>query len=389
MTLSTPLTEIRSVGTRRANALATLGLTNVAKLIAHLPMRHERIEAEAPLGEVTPGQIISARGQITATRVVMKRPRPRFEAVLLDASGRLDLVWFNMTHLRNQIHPGMRLWVQGKANRRGSAVQIINPKHRVLKDESEPPATDARIRPVYPASEAVPSRDIEAAVQAILSGALPLLQDHLRYVSRRTLSLRWLADSTRLSHPPAPAPEVVEARRRLAYDELLLLQLAVHLKRAHLRELLRAPALKWSEQIDARIRERFPFALTEAQDSVVRDLIKDLTSETPTNRLIQGDVGAGKTVVALYAMLLAVASGMQAALMAPTEILAEQHLASISAILKGSKVRVELLTGGTPAADRESILGRCASGEIDILIGTHALLTESVRFQNLAVAIID
>jgi ATP-dependent DNA helicase RecG len=390
ITLSTPLGDLRGVGARRAAGLATLGITNVGKLIAHLPMRHERIEAEAAIGELpVAGQIVSARGQVTATRVVLKRPRPRFEAVVLDASGRLDLVWFNMTHLRHDIHPGMRIWVQGKVGRRGSSVQLVNPKFRLIKGEEEPAAQDAQLRPVYPASEAVPSREIEKAVGAVLKHALPLLEDHLSPEYRRKRELPTLAEAYRMQHAPENEQEVGAGRRRLAYDELLLLQLAVHLKRAHLRELLRAPRLAWSETIDRRIRERFPFALTAAQDDVIKELVRDLASDTPTNRLIQGDVGSGKTVVALYAMLMAVASDQQAALMAPTEILAEQHFAGITEVLKGSKVRVELLTGATPQAERESILGRVKLGEVDILVGTHALLTESVQFASLAVAIID
>jgi ATP-dependent DNA helicase RecG len=388
--LGTNLSAIPAIGTRRANALATLGLTNVGKLIAHLPMRHERLEAEAPIGEVAPGQIIAARGQITATRVVMRPPRPRFEAVVLDASGRLDVVWFNMPHLRHQLHPGMRVWLQGKTNRRGSMLQLVNPNWRVIGDEAaEPEAQEERLRPVYPASEAAPSRMIEQAMKAALPLALPLLEDHLPEAFLKKKEMPSLREAYRMMHAPESEAEIAAGRRRLAYDELLLLQLAVHLKRAHLREVLRAPAMRWSPAIDRRIRERFGFDLTESQAAVVQELVKDLTSETPTNRLIQGDVGSGKTVVALYAMLLAVASDQQAALMAPTEILAEQHFSSISGMLRGSKVRVELLTGGTPQSERESILGRCALGEVDILIGTHALLTENVQFRALGVAIVD
>src|SRR5262249_34354944 len=150
-----------------------------------------------------------------------------------------------------------------------------------------------------------------------------------------------------------------------------------------------SPALRWTAAIDSHIRERFPFTLTPAQDVVVKEIAADLGRQTPTNRLIQGDVGSGKTVVALYAMLMAVASEHQAALMSPTEILAEQHYASIAAMLAGSRVRVALLTGETPPADRASILARCEDGEIDILIGTHSLAKEAVRFHSLAVAIID
>jgi ATP-dependent DNA helicase RecG len=380
--------DVPGIGPRRATDLATLGLTSIGRLLGYLPMRHEHLEAESTVEEVAAGRNISTRGEITATRVVM-RGKPRFEAVMLDHTGRLDLVWFNQTYLRERLHPGTRIQVEGQAKRRGPGLQLINPKFTILTDAREAPVREERLRPVYPASEAVPSRMIEAAVRAVLPLALPLIEDHLSAEYRRPRELPSLAEAYRMYHAPESEAEVAAARRRLAYDELLLLQLGVALKRAHLRQTLKAPALRWSEAIDRHIRERIPFTLTPAQDGVVADLVKDLSTDAPTNRLIQGDVGAGKTAVALYAMLMAVASEQQAALMAPTEILAEQHYAGISLMLEGSKVRIALLTGATPPNERAEILDRVASGRIDLLIGTHSLLTESVRFSDLAIAIVD
>jgi ATP-dependent DNA helicase RecG len=389
ITLRTPIDRVPGVGDASALALRALGLTNLGRLIAHLPMRYERLEAEAPIAELLPGQIISARGEVTATRLVMRGKRPRFEAVLMDPSGRLDLVWFNATYMRDKVHPGMRLRVQGKAKRFGYGLQIANPSQWAIDESDEAPTTQARLRPVYPASEAITSRQIERIMARALPKAIPLLIDHLSEDFRRAKAMPTLAEAYRAIHDPSTLDDANAARRRLAYDELLFLQLGVALKRRHLRDTLRAPALRWNDRIDAHIRERFAFIFTPAQDGVVRDVVRDLTSTTPTNRLIQGDVGSGKTAIALYAMLMAVGSGQQAALMAPTELLAEQHLASIERLLKGSKVRVELLTGATTPIERESILSRAASGEIDILIGTHSLLTSSVRFNSLAVAVID
>jgi ATP-dependent DNA helicase RecG len=389
LTLTTPLSAIPAVGARRAAALAMLDLATVGRLLGHLPMRHEQLQAESTVEELNQGQIVSTRGEVSATRVVPRGRKPRFEAVLLDHTGRLDLVWFNQPYLRNRIHPGAFIHVQGRANRRGHNTQLVNPRWRLIQSLHETPAQEERLRPVYPASEAVPSRIIEESVRVILPDVLPLIEDHLSPEYRRTRELPLLADAYRMYHAPESEAEIGAARRRLAYDELLLLQLGVAMKRAHLRQTLRAPAMRWSETVDRHIRERIPFTLTAAQDHVVRDLVKDLASDTPTNRLIQGDVGSGKTAVALYAMLMAVASGQQAALMAPTEILAEQHFSNLSGMLAGSKVRIDLLTGATVPAEREAILGRIAAGETDLVIGTHALLTESVRFANLAVAIID
>lgn len=388
--LTTPIDRVPGVGPARAKALRAMGLTNVGRLIAHLPLRHERHEAESPISELPLGQIASARGDITATRTVRTGRRPRLEAVLIDDSGRLDIVWFNGVYLADKIRAGARVIVQGEAKRRGPIVQMANPSFQILSQGGDEPETrQRRIRPVYPASEAISSREIERIIAGVLHPVLTRIDDHLSEGYRKARALPTLADAYRMMHEPRSEGEFDAARRRLAYDELLLLQLAVHLERVQLRQMHESPALKWNAKVDEHIRSRFPFALTPGQDDVVRDIVRDLSRSVPTNRLIQGDVGSGKTVVALYAMLMSVASRAQAALMAPTEILAEQHFASISRMLEGSRVRVELLTGGTPRAERASLLHRIETGDVDILVGTHALLTESVRFESLAVAVID
>ncbi len=396
ITLSTPLTDTGVVPPRQAEFLATLGLTNVGRLIAHLPMRHERLEAESTIAQLPLGAIGSARGEVVAVRPVKHYPKPRLEAVLMDHTGRLDVVWFNMMYLHEKVVPGARIRVQGKANRRGPGIQMINPRIEVLSlEKEEPTESSGRLRPVYPATESINSGAIERVIQKLLPAALPLLEDHLPDQFRRDRDLPTLADAYRMQHAPADQPggngdhEVLISRRRLAYDELLLLQLGVQMKRVQLRAMHTSPALAITPEIDSRIRARFPYTLTKGQESVIADLSRDLASATPTNRLVQGDVGSGKTVVALYAMLMAVASGHQGSLMAPTEILAEQHYANITNLLKGSRTRVALLTGGTPDAERDRTLAGLLDGSVDILIGTHALLTDDVRFKSLAVAIID
>ncbi|MBX3407375.1 MAG: ATP-dependent DNA helicase RecG [Phycisphaeraceae bacterium] len=389
--ISTPLAEVRALRPAWVDALARLGVVTVADLIKHLPMRYERLEAEAPIRDLAAGSIVTARGEISATRVRPGR-RPRFEAALLDHTGRLDLVWFNQTYLKDRIFPGMRLRVQGQAKRfgpHGAWLQLVNPKWEALDEDTEVAEQESRTRPVYPASEHINSAKIELAVARVLDAALPQIEDHLSDDLRRVKDLPGLAEAYRMAHRPASEEEAAAAHRRLAYDELLLLQLGVFLRRAQVRRTMRAEPLRWSEQIDRHIRARFPFALTGAQDRVIGEVVADLMRDEPANRLIQGDVGSGKTVIALYAMLLAAASGHQAALMAPTELLAEQHFLSISEVLKGSNVRMELLTGALGRSERDAALARIAAGDADLVIGTHALLTGDVKFRSLAVVVID
>lgn len=397
--LRTRVREIPGVRKADAEALERLGVRVVGQLLGHLPMRHELHLAETSIADLVEDEIVTTRGEITATRRAGVGRKTRFEAVLHDGSGRLDLVWFGATWVARKLSPGVQVRVHGKAKRFGHGLQLANPKFRVIEaDGSEtgddevpagPPPEEAKVRPVYPASEAIDSDRIWSIVLRVLDGALPLVEDHLPERFCKEKSLPDLASAYRMIHSPRDLAEAREAHRRLVYDELLLFQLAVMLKREHRVLHCKSPALAWSETIDKRIRARFGFELTEAQGEVVRQLAGDLAKPVPTNRLIQGDVGAGKTVVALYAMLLAVASGHQAALMAPTELLAEQHFASISAMLSGSEVRVALLTGSGSAADRAAVEARVASGDVDLVIGTHALVTDRTRFASLAVAVID
>lgn len=397
LVLTSAIESVPGVGPKRGEAFRRLGIPSVAHLIDHLPHRHEFEQGEDRVENLVIGQVGTASGRVSAARVV-PTGRKRFEAVLIDdAGGRLDLTWFGGVYLARKIEPGMRVRVTGKLQRRGPLVQMVNPGWEPLTDDAEAGSTQSRYRPVYPASEELPSAAIERAVVAALPRVVGMLEDHLpeRYRSERALPT--LADAYRMLHRVDDAgvdklgaeAEVREAKRRLTYDELLMLQLGVCMRKAHLRQTLRAPVLPWSAEIDQRIRARIPFTLTAGQEAVVKEIAADLQRSYPANRLIQGDVGAGKTVVALYAMLMAVAAGHQAAMLAPTEVLAEQHFGSLCTMLSGSRVRIELLTGSISGADRAAIQSRLSSGEIDIVVGTHALLTGAVRFDKLAVAVID
>ncbi len=225
---------------------------------------------------------------------------------------------------------------------------------------------------------------IERLLGGVLPWALPLVPDPLPPQLVRDHEMPVQREALRMMHRPRDADEPKAARRRLAFNELLLLQLGIALRRAEVEQRFVAPELRFNEQIDRHIRERFPFTLTDTQAEAVRQIAADLTRTRPMNRMLQGDVGAGKTVVALYALLMAVADRKQGALMAPTELLAEQHYLSISRMLAGSNVRVALLTG-KQKDDQAAV----ASGSADLVIGTHALLSASTVFADLAVVVID
>ncbi len=379
------------MGKKRGAALRAMGLPSVAHLIHLLPHRYEHEAAEAAISDLRANEVVTARGEVTATRVAGRPPKSRFEAVLMDETGRLDLVWFNGGYLRSRIHPGSRIRVQGKSRKFGGGLQVTNPTWEPLADEAntEPKRRRERLRPVYPGTEDISPRVLDIVIQGILDPAIELIEDHLPEAHRKERALPSLREAYRMAHRPESLDEAAQAQRRLAYDELLLLQLGLQMKRAYMERSVRAPALHWSKQIDAHIRARLPFELTMGQDAAVREIARDLQKEQPANRLIQGDVGSGKTVVALYAMLMAAADRMQGAMMAPTELLAEQHFLTLAEMLAGSNVRIDLLTGAKRGEERAETLSRIESGETDIVVGTHALLTETVRFKDLAVVVID
>jgi ATP-dependent DNA helicase RecG len=393
ITLTTNVAALEGVGPRRAAEFRRLGIRCVADLLVHLPMRYERDLGEGSIGAAasdgsTGAARATIRGEVLRTRVAGGRTR-RFEATVADASGTILLTWFNAPWMKERLHPGMRVRATGRMDRFAGWLQMVNPAWEALGGEDEPAPRGAGLRPVYSASEELTSAVVERTIAPILEPALALVADHLGEAHRRERAMPELAEAYRMIHRPRDEDEVAAARRRLAYDELLMLQLAVMMKRRHRRSALAAPRLRHDAEIDRHILARIPFALTPGQRGVIDEIARDLQGTVPMNRLVQGDVGAGKTVVALYAILMAVASECQAALMAPTELLAEQHEASIVAMLEGARVRIALLTGSLPASERARVLAGIEAGEVDVVIGTHALLTQAVAFRRLAVAIVD
>lgn len=388
--LSTPVRQLRGVGTRRAEILKRLGIHSVLDLLRHLPSRYEYESSEGTISDLPMDGIGSTRGIIVNTRLIPGRKGGRFQATLQDHQARLDLVWFNASYLREKLHPGMLIRVQGKIKVFSGYPQMVNPKWEPLDESNATPAKVERLRPVYPATEDLPSAKIEALIAPLFPDILTQIVDPLPEDFVAQHAMPGLADAFRMVHQPKNEEESAAARRRLAYNELLILQVGIALRRHHFRTALIAPPLRWSSSTDEHIRKRFPFSLTSSQEKAINEIVADLKQSKPMNRLLQGDVGAGKTVVALYALLLAVADRKQGALMAPTELLAEQHFRSISQMLEGSNVQMALLTSSRLAgAARNQIEADIEAGRTEIVIGTQALLTETIRFNDLAVVVVD
>jgi ATP-dependent DNA helicase RecG len=389
LTLETPVQYVRRVGPVRAEQLRELGIETVEDVLMYFPRRYDLRRGGQPIATLT-GEEDNATvvARIVETRENRFGRRPWFEATLEDDSGMVNARWFHGSFLKNRLQEGMTVAVTGKTSVYKSAVQFIQPQVLGLFDREGRDVWSDELLPVYPAGGKLSSTIIAQVVQQVLPEARRLVPRWFPPAYCRQRGLMERPEAVTAMHRPQDRRQWALARKRLAYDECLLMQLAMAILRS--RAAARpAYRLEATAEIDRRIRARLPFDLTAAQDRSVAEIAADLDRPHPMNRLLQGDVGSGKTVVALYAALTAVAHRKQVALMAPTEILARQHFEKIEAYLAGSRVRMALLTGGQAQARREQILQELAAGRIDLLVGTQALLGEGVKFAQLALVIVD
>jgi ATP-dependent DNA helicase RecG len=400
-----PVSRLKAVGAaKRAENFAKFGISNLLELLTHYPRRWIDRTREAPIADAGEGVDVLVIGELRSVNGPPPGPRrgpSRVTATVADDSGRLSLVFFNQPYRAKQLKVGSLVAVFGRIGRFNGVKQMTNPTVDVLGDPDERPRP---IVAVYPQSEKVdlPSWTVLRAVEETLARCKARgISDPLPMSVRERCSLMERDDALVGIHSPETFAHKEAARRRLAFDELLRVQLVLVMrKRAFERG-----SVGITHVIDGELVRRFhahlPYELTGAQRRVIAEIESDLASSTPMHRLLQGDVGAGKTLVAVSAMLVAVQGGHQGALMAPTEVLAEQHAVGIRRLLEGLRVpaddtldgerdvRVELLTSSVTAEKRRDILAGLADGKVDIAIGTHALIQETVNFHSLGVVVVD
>ncbi|HEX2383082.1 MAG TPA: ATP-dependent DNA helicase RecG [Acidimicrobiales bacterium] len=393
---ATPVTVLKGIGPERARALERLEVTNVLDLLTYYPRRYVDRSREARIGDLTVGEEATVLVEVKATNA----RRTRGGKVLVtcdvtDGSAHMRLTFFNQSWRERQLRPGMQVLVFGKLDVFQGRKQMTNPVVDLVGDRT------GKLIPVYPQSDKarVYTWDIARWLDEVLERAGEFaepapsaLLDRFDFVDR-TAAFRGI-------HHPETMHEADEARRRLVFDELFRLQLALVLRKRALERRSAGIVHEVGGDLVRRFHEGLPYDLTRAQVRVIDEIERDLVRNHPMHRLLQGDVGSGKTVVALSALLVAVEGGHQGAFMAPTEVLAEQHALSVRALLEGftlpadnllgdRALKVELLTGRTTATERRRILGGLESGEADILIGTHALIEEGVAFRSLGVVVVD
>jgi ATP-dependent DNA helicase RecG len=388
--LAQPVESLALVGPTRAKHFHKLRVDTLGDLLEYFPRDYVYESAEKPIEALVPDQVQTVRGEITAIDYVPGR-RPRFAATLSDGPQRLSLVFFNAAYVRWKLHPGMMIRVQGAVKMLRNIPEMVNPKWSIV-DESTAPIEASRYRPIYPATAGLPSDVIAAIVHANLPAALEHVREWFDAELLRHRKLCQRQQAYRAIHEPADEREALGARRRIIYDELIVMQLGLGMsKRLRDGGKFTAPVLRVDKLLDERIRKRFPFQMTRGQEQAVWQILRDFQGGVPMNRLLQGDVGSGKTVVAVYAMLVAVANRMQSAILAPTEVLAEQHYLTLSNMLAGSSVRIALFTQRTKSKkkDRQQLARDLAEGAIHIAVGTQALLQEDVEFANLGLVVAD
>ncbi|MDP9175338.1 MAG: ATP-dependent DNA helicase RecG [Planctomycetota bacterium] len=386
--LSQSIAELEGVGNVRASQLRGIGIGTLGELIEYFPRDYQFESEEKPIASLRAEEIGIARGEVTAVNYIAGRGRPRFEATLSQEQERLSLVFFNGAYLRRQIHPGLMLRVRGMVRYFRGLPQMSNPKWEIVAESTEAIA-DSKLRPIYPASGRLTSEVIDRLIQANAEHALAAVPEWFapELLARRKLMGR--AEAYRAIHHPKDQRQAVSARRRLIYDELMLMQVGLAMSHRLSNDRISAPVLRIDKTLDRRIQARFPFDLTEAQKGAIWEIVGDIKSGRPMKRLLQGDVGSGKTVVALYAILVTIANKMQAVLLAPTEVLAEQHFLTMKSLLRDSRVNVDLVTSRTRRQAKSTLSERLASGEIHLAVGTQALLEETIEFGNLGLIVVD
>ncbi|HEX6209232.1 MAG TPA: ATP-dependent DNA helicase RecG [Methylomirabilota bacterium] len=383
--LDRPLRTVLPELARGAGTLARLGITTPRQALFNLPFRYDDFSELRPLGDLIPDEKQSARVRVTDVKVEKgfgRRPQ-RVIAQLADDSGSAEAIWFGRRFVETRLRSGTEIVVSGKVAMRGWRPQFTSPEFSPAGRES---MHTARVVPVYRLVGGVTQKRVRELLARVLERALPSVEDPLAGGER--VGLMPLAEALRAAHFPEEAADVPAALDRLAFDELLALQLTLAQARVA-RETLSAPPVEVPDLERQALLAALPFTLTDDQRRAVDEVFVDLARDRPMRRLLQGDVGSGKTAVAAVALGAVVRAGWQGALMAPTEILARQHHAGLAPLLEALGVRAEFLSGSLKAAEKRRIHDAIEAGAAEVVIGTHAVISEAVTFRRLGLAVVD
>jgi ATP-dependent DNA helicase RecG len=385
----TPVKFLKGVGPRRAEALARIGVRTVGDLLYHAPLRYIDATTLTPLARARVGDEVTCIGRVLSTGILPTRRGLRvFRALLRDDSGVLECAWPGQPFLERQITKGLLLLVTGPV-RYYHGRQLTPREFLILGEERDRGLERGFVLPVYPATEGLSHKQIRSLLQQHLDSLLSLVVDPHPVALREAVGVPELRAALSAVHRPGSMADAEAGRRRLAFDEFFDQQLVQARARFLAKRARAGIRFELRRELTSRLKAGLPFELTADQRRAIREITEDMMAAERMHRLLMGDVGTGKTVVALFAMLLAVENGYQAAMMAPTELLAEQHADTLTRLLQPLELRPELLIGRGTVAEKAAARGRIASGAARVIVGTHALIQESVRFHRLGLAVID
>jgi ATP-dependent DNA helicase RecG len=386
--LKTRLSEALRTTSSHLQALRDVGVVTVEDFFLYFPRAYRDHSEMSTISELRTDQVNVVQGRLT--KMFSRRTKTgktMTMATLEDPTGKVEVMWFNQPHIQRMFRAGDEVVLTGKIKFERAKITMMSPQYEIVKKKQ---LHTGRLLPVYHEHDKISSKWIREKIHPLLKGT-KLLEDFMPGSIIEAEDLMAYSDAVRGVHDPQSQEELDESRRRLAFDELFLLQIRALQRRAEFRRNSKDDGRVMT--IDPAVTEdflgRLGFELTGAQKRVIEEVSKDLISPYPMMRLLQGDVGAGKTAVAAFALLHTMKSGFQAALMAPTEILARQHYANLVRFLNGFGFNIQLLVGSLTASQKEAIARQIATGTVDLVVGTHALIQESVNFKKLGLAVID
>lgn len=385
--LQMPVQFLKGVGPDRTKMLARMELHTVRDVLFCFPRDYLDLSAQCAIADLAEG--VPASVVVTVDRLDERQSssgRSVLSVLLRQDQSHCRAVWFNQPFMANRLRVGQVLLVSGAPKLRGVSWEFVHPRVTPMDD---PGQHTGPVVPVYRLTDGIKQHHMRRIAESAVEGFAHVVPEAFPTAFLKQHNLMPIDEALREVHLPSDTTRLVAARHRLVYQELFIMQLALAVRRQQLSARACALPLPRDTRIDARIRRLFPFELTESQNQVIAEITSDLAQNVPMNRLLQGDVGSGKTAVAAYAILLAVAHGAQSVLMAPTEVLARQHYQTLGAMLSKSKVRMAYLSGATTAKEKQTIVEGLASGNFDILVGTQAVIQQDVDFHRLALVIID
>ncbi len=371
LTLDSPVRYVPHIGPVMADRLSNLEIYTVRDLLYHVPFRYDDFSVVLPISSVRPGDTVTINATIQSIKNFFTKTGKKIqEATVSDETGKLTIIWFNQTYLVKILHPGDTVHLSGEIGWFGNKLVMTSPQYEITSGASNVSLHTGRLVPVYPETEGVSSKWLRTRIAFLLETILPTMEDFLPNETRTDYRLMGLSEALRAVHFPENKEAIERGRRRIAFDEVFLLQLTAYEQKRMWQKTQKAI------KIPPINIPSLPFKLTDDQNRAIAEILEDVQKSVPMNRLLVGDVGSGKTVVAATAMYAAAAHGLQSILMAPTVILAQQHYETISKLLKPLGIQIGLVTSDSKETG-------------DILVGTHALLTKQTMFKKLGLVVID